>query len=77
MHAGSKFNLGTGAQVKAAPAAAPSLTSIFANSLIDEDHEDRPVVGITAAMPGGTGMDILDADSQTHARLTVLRNNML
>jgi 1-deoxy-D-xylulose-5-phosphate synthase len=58
MHGVSKFNLGTGAQVKAAPAAAPSLTSIFANALIDEATKDRTVVGITAAMPGGTGMDI-------------------
>merc|ERR1711907_471897 len=37
---------------------APSLTSIFANALIDASTEDRSIVGITAAMPGGTGMDI-------------------
>lgn len=30
----------------------PSLTSIFANTLIDIATEDRSVVGITAAMPG-------------------------
>ncbi|CAN0460551.1 unnamed protein product, partial [Scytosiphon promiscuus] len=30
----------------------PSLTSIFANTLIDIATEDRAVVGITAAMPG-------------------------
>jgi 1-deoxy-D-xylulose-5-phosphate synthase len=57
MHGVAKFNLGTGAQIKA-KAAAPSLTSIFANSLIEAATEDRAVVGITAAMPGGTGMDI-------------------
>lgn len=57
MHGVAKFNLGTGAQIKA-KAAAPSLTSIFANSLIEAATEDRSVVGITAAMPGGTGMDI-------------------
>jgi len=57
MHGVAKFNLGTGVQVKT-KSIAPSLTSIFANSLIDAAAEDRAVVGITAAMPGGTGMDI-------------------
>jgi len=57
MHGVGKFDLGTGVQFKGKPSA-PSLTSIFANSLIDAATEDRTVVGITAAMPGGTGMDI-------------------
>lgn len=57
MHGVAKFNLGTGVQVKG-KSIAPSLTSIFANSLIEAATEDRSIVGITAAMPGGTGMDI-------------------
>lgn len=57
MHGVGKFDIGTGVQQKA-KASAPSLTSIFANSLIDAATEDRAIVGITAAMPGGTGMDI-------------------
>jgi 1-deoxy-D-xylulose-5-phosphate synthase len=57
MHGVGKFNLGTGKQFKS-KVTAPSLTSIFANSLIDAATEDRTIVGITAAMPGGTGMDI-------------------
>lgn len=57
MHGVGKFDLATGVQQKQ-KATAPSLTSIFANSLIDAATEDRAVVGITAAMPGGTGMDI-------------------
>mmetsp|Transcript_15878 Transcript_15878/g.31094 ORF Transcript_15878/g.31094 Transcript_15878/m.31094 type:complete len:750 (-) Transcript_15878:195-2444(-) len=57
MHGVGKFDIATGIQVKG-KAAAPSLTSIFANSLIDAATEDRAIVGITAAMPGGTGMDI-------------------
>jgi len=57
MHGVAKFNLGTGVQIKA-KAGNPSLTSIFANALIDSATEDRAIVGITAAMPGGTGMDI-------------------
>eukprot|EP00978_Attheya_sp_CCMP212_P004990 scaffold11002_cov59-Attheya_sp.AAC.3 len=57
MHGVGKFDLGTGVQFKT-KATAPSLTSIFANALIDQATEDRAIVGITAAMPGGTGMDI-------------------
>jgi 1-deoxy-D-xylulose-5-phosphate synthase len=57
MHGVGKFDLGTGVQQKK-KATAPSLTSIFANTLIDAATEDRAIVGITAAMPGGTGMDI-------------------
>lgn len=57
MHGVAKFNLGTGVQMKG-KASAPSFTSVFANALIDAATEDRAVVGITAAMPGGTGMDI-------------------
>jgi 1-deoxy-D-xylulose-5-phosphate synthase len=57
MHGVAKFNLGTGAQIKG-KGGQPSLTSIFANALIDCATEDRTIVGITAAMPGGTGMDI-------------------
>jgi len=57
MHGVGKFDLGTGKQFKS-KATAPSFTSIFANSLIDSATDDRTIVGITAAMPGGTGMDI-------------------
>lgn len=57
MHGVGKFNLGTGVQIKSKQFA-PSFTSVFANSLIDCAAEDRSIVGITAAMPGGTGMDI-------------------
>lgn len=57
MHGVAKFNIGTGKQIKT-KSTAPSLTSVFANALIDAATEDRSIVGITAAMPGGTGMDI-------------------
>lgn len=58
MHGVGKFDVATGASIKGPKPVAPSLTSIFANALIDCATEDRTVVGITAAMPGGTGMDI-------------------
>jgi len=57
MHGVGKFDLSTGKQYKS-KAIAPSYTAIFANELINAAVDDRTIVGITAAMPGGTGMDI-------------------
>jgi 1-deoxy-D-xylulose-5-phosphate synthase len=55
-HGVSKFNVVTGEQVKA-PAGPPSYTKVFADALIAEAEADERVVAITAAMPGGTGLD--------------------
>ena len=55
-HGVNKFNVITGAQTKA-PSNAPSYTSVFAQSLIAEAEADERVVAVTAAMPGGTGLD--------------------
>lgn len=55
-HGVSKFDVVTGAQVKG-QANAPSYTSVFAKGLIREAEEDDKIVGITAAMPSGTGLD--------------------
>ena len=57
MHGVGPFDVLAGAQRKK-KCGQPSLTSVFANSLIQEATEDRSVVAITAAMPGGTGLDI-------------------
>ncbi|GMH63966.1 hypothetical protein TL16_g03854, partial [Triparma laevis f. inornata] len=57
MHGVAKFDVATGVQIKGKKGP-PSLTSVFANELVGVAEEDRTVVGITAAMPGGTGMDI-------------------
>ena len=54
-HGVSKFNVVTGEQSKSIPNA-PSYTKVFANRLIAEARKDDKIVGITAAMPGGTGM---------------------
>jgi 1-deoxy-D-xylulose-5-phosphate synthase len=54
-HGVSKFNVVTGEQSKTVPNA-PSYTKVFAQSLINEARKDDKIVGITAAMPGGTGM---------------------
>ncbi len=56
MHGVAKFDVVTGAQVKTSPKA-PKYTDVFAKSLIDIAHEDDKIIGITAAMPSGTGID--------------------
>jgi 1-deoxy-D-xylulose-5-phosphate synthase len=55
-HGVVKFDVVSGVQAKAA-AGAPSYTSVFAKALIGEAERDEKVVGITAAMPSGTGLD--------------------
>ncbi len=56
-HGVSKFDVVTGAQATA-PANAPAYTSVFAESLVQEAHDDEKIVAITAAMPSGTGLDL-------------------
>ncbi len=60
-HGVSKFDVITGAQSKP-PANAPSYTKVFGQSLVQEAREDDKIVGITAAMPGGTGIDIFQKE---------------
>src|SRR6056300_669061 len=56
-HGVSKFNVKTGEQVKSG-SNLPAYTKVFANTLVKHAQKDSKIVGITAAMPGGTGMDI-------------------
>ena len=56
-HGVSKFDVITGTQAKTIPNA-PSYTKVFGQSLVQEAELDDKIVGITAAMPGGTGIDI-------------------
>ncbi|MPZ38038.1 MAG: 1-deoxy-D-xylulose-5-phosphate synthase [Rhizobiales bacterium] len=56
-HGVVKFDVATGKQVKA-KANAPSYTKVFGESLVKEAQKDDKIVAITAAMPGGTGVDI-------------------
>ncbi|OSQ49937.1 1-deoxy-D-xylulose-5-phosphate synthase [Marivita geojedonensis] len=57
-HGVSKFDVESGTQAKSKPNA-PSYTKVFGDTLTDEAARDPNIVGITAAMPGGTGIDIL------------------
>ena len=56
-HGVSKFNVVTGEQVKSGTNI-PAYTKVFANTLVKHAERDSKIVGVTAAMPGGTGMDI-------------------
>jgi 1-deoxy-D-xylulose-5-phosphate synthase len=47
---------------KGKPAAAPQYTTVFGEALVDECRRDDRVVGITAAMNSGTGLNILQRE---------------
>jgi len=55
-HGVGRFNIVTGEKEKA-KANAPSYTSTFAKSLVQEAEQDDKIVAVTAAMPTGTGLD--------------------
>jgi len=63
MHGVSKFDVTTGNQIKSTEKdIAPSYTDVFAQSLIKCAKDDSKIVGITAAMPSGTGLDIFEKE---------------
>jgi 1-deoxy-D-xylulose-5-phosphate synthase len=55
-HGVAKFDVVSGNQAKSQPKA-PSYTAVFADALISEAEQDDKILAITAAMPGGTGLD--------------------
>ena len=56
-HGVSKFDIVTGKQTKS-KTNIPSYTKVFADTLVKHAENDTKIVGITGAMPSGTGMDI-------------------
>ena len=58
-HGVVKFDVATGIQAKA-KSNAPSYQKVFGESLIKEAQKDDKIVGITAAMPSGTGIDLFE-----------------
>jgi 1-deoxy-D-xylulose-5-phosphate synthase len=60
-HGVNKFNVATGVQQKS-ESKAPAYTKVYANSLISEAKKDKKIVAITAAMPGGTGVDLFQKE---------------
>jgi 1-deoxy-D-xylulose-5-phosphate synthase len=60
-HAQTPFNLATGKALPSKTPKAPSYSKVFAETLIKIAEDDYRVVGITAAMATGTGLDKLQA----------------
>jgi 1-deoxy-D-xylulose-5-phosphate synthase len=60
-HAQNPFNLATGKALPAKTPKPPSYSKVFAETLIKIAENDGRVVGITAAMATGTGLDKLQA----------------
>ena len=61
MHGVKKFDVVTGKQAKSTPKA-PAYTRVFADELITQAKSDDKIIGITAAMPDGTGMDVFGSE---------------
>ncbi len=58
-HGVSKFNISTGKQSKS-KSNTPSYTKVFAETLIKHAEQDTKIVGITGAMPSGTGLNLFE-----------------
>jgi 1-deoxy-D-xylulose-5-phosphate synthase len=58
-HGVVKFDVATGVQQKG-KSNAPAFQKVFGESLIKEAQKDDKIVGITAAMPSGTGIDLFE-----------------
>jgi 1-deoxy-D-xylulose-5-phosphate synthase len=56
-HGVGAFDLKTGKPIKS-KASKPTATSIFANKLVELADSDEKIVGVTAAMPSGTGLNL-------------------
>jgi 1-deoxy-D-xylulose-5-phosphate synthase len=61
LHGVNAFDVVSGAQVKP-KANAPAYTRVFGESLVRAAREDERIVGITAAMPAGTGIDLFSKE---------------
>tara|TARA_B100001121_G_scaffold310332_1_gene340761 strand:- start:853 stop:2766 length:1914 start_codon:yes stop_codon:yes gene_type:complete len=58
-HGVSKFNITTGEQSKSS-SNTPSYTKVFAETLIKHAEQDTKIIGITGAMPSGTGLNLFE-----------------
>ncbi len=60
-HASTPWDKDTGETIKKS-GGSPAYTKIFGNALVEICKQNEKVVGITAAMPDGTGLDILQKE---------------
>ena len=59
-HGASPFDIETGKGAPAAPGTPPKYQDVMGETLLKLAREDANIVGITAAMPAGTGLNILE-----------------
>ena len=56
-HGVNPFDIDTGEVHKSTKPAPPTYTAVFADALVELAKDDPKIIGVTAAMPEGTGMD--------------------
>jgi 1-deoxy-D-xylulose-5-phosphate synthase len=56
-HATGPFDIKTGKPVKKTSSGIPTYTKVFGDTLCELMEDDKRIVGLTAAMPDGTGID--------------------
>lgn len=61
-HGASPFDINTGKGTPSAPNTPPKYQDVMGETLIKLAKEDKNVVGITAAMPAGTGLNIFEKE---------------
>ena len=61
-HGASPFDVKTGKGVPSASDTPPKYQDVMGETLVKLAHADKEVVGITAAMPSGTGLNILEKE---------------
>ena len=61
LHAATPFDKVTGESIKKS-GGSPAYTTIFGNALVEIAKQNPKVIGITAAMPDGTGLDIFQKE---------------
>ena len=59
-HGASPFDVATGKSAPATGNSGPKYQDVMGNTLVKLAKEDKNIVGITAAMPAGTGLNILE-----------------
>lgn len=62
-HGTSPFDIATGKSKAKKPAPAPAYQDVFGDAIVGFATKDKRVVGITAAMPAGTGLSKLEQEA--------------
>ena len=75
-HGVSKFDIISGEQSKSKPNA-PSYTSVFGKALVSEASRDHRIVAVTAAMPSGTGINLMQKEFPKGHLMLVLQSSTL